>query len=1055
MDIAAYSIRRPVNVWLLILVCILGGLFGYFNINRLEDPEFTIKEAVIAAVYPGASAEAVEREVTDVLETAVQRMPQLDEIVARSAPGYSELRVAIRDEFDSSQMTQIWDELRRRVGDAAADLPPGVSEPLINDDFGDVFGMFYAITGEGLTLTELHEAAKTIRRGLLMAEGVGQIEIAGVVDLEYLVEIPQAQLAALGVSPAEIATAIEDAQAEVPGGSVTADGLSLRVSPTGTSDSIEALRLLPIGQGEARILLGDIATIRRDLAEQPANIIRYNGQPAVTLGVAGLSGVNIVDVGEAVSRRLEEIGPEIPLGVEMHSIYDQPEVVDEAINSFVIDLGISLGTVALCLCLAMGLKAGALVSSVLLLSIGGTLLAMFTMGLELERVSLAGLVIAMGMLIDNALVVCDGIQVRMRKGKSAWSAARETLRSTQVSLFGATAIGILAFSGVGLSQDMTGEFLFSLFAVIAISLSLSWVLGLTVVPMLAYYWLAKPEERDDPREEEEAGKEDGRRRAGTREEEAGKDRDERDPAFRGAFYDFFRGVLRLSLRGSLLVIAGAVALTVLAGIGFTRVEQAFFPYADMPLGFVDIEGRSGADIRATDAHVAEVEAWIVEEFPEIRSVLRTVGQGATRFVLTYAPQQPDPRYAQLILMVDEADELDAVMARINRELPERFPGLSVNGARLLFGENPEARIEARFHGPSADVLRALSEEAQTRIRAEGTLENVRDDWGQREIVLRPVLDLERMAELGVTRQDVSQALLAVGDGAEVGVLVENEEQRPIMLRAPDADRARPENILDAMVWSTTAQTYVPLRQVASGVELVQGESAIHRLDRERIIRVRAEPPVGIQADEGRNAIVDTIEAMELPPGYRLSWGGEYETSSDANETLLATMAAPYLIMFVTTVLLFAAFRQALVVWMVVPMSIIGVALGLLVASQPFTFVALLGLLSLTGLLLKNAIVLVEEIEQQIAQGKQRRVAIIEGTTSRVMPILLLAVTTILGMIPLLTDPLFVSMAVAMMGGLGVSAVLTLFVVPSLYDWIVPWDKGRGDSAGDGKGKEDA
>ena len=1056
MDIATYSIRRPVNIWLLILICTFGGIFGYFQVNRLEDPEFTIKEAVVVTPYPGADAEQVEREVTEVLETVAQRMPQLDEMETRSLPGLSELRITIRDEFQSDQLTQIWDELRRRLRDAEGDLPPGAGSPIVNDDFGDVFGIYYALTGEGLTITELHEAAKTIRRGLLEADGVGQIEIAGVIDLEYVVEIPQAQLAALGVSPQELATAIEDAQTELSVGDIRAGGLSLRVSPSGAYDSIEALRLLPVGTGQSRLLLGDIATIRRALAEQPAQITTYNGQPAITLGIAGLSGINIVDVGEAVERRLSEIAPDIPAGVDLHSIYDQPQTVAQAINSFVVDLLISLCIVAVCLCIVMGFKSGTIISAVLLLSIGGTLLAMFAMSLDLERVSLAGLIIAMGMLVDNALVVADGIQARMRRGLSAIGAAKETLASTQWSLFGATVIGILAFAGIGLSQDSTGEFMFSLFAVIGISLAISWILGVTAVPMLAYYWLAPKGKREEPEGDEE---DDSKSEGDEGQEQAGKDdekseKDTRDPAFRGAFYDFFRGAVRVSLKVSVLVIIGAAALTFVAVLGFAKVEQAFFPNTDTPIGFVDIEARSGTDINLTNQRAAAVEAWIREEFPQVRAVLRTAGQGATRFVLTYAPQQPDPRYAELLVLVEDADDLDPMLSRINTELLQLFPDLQVNGSRLLFGENPEARIEARFHGPDIAVLRALSERAQTLMRAEGTLDNVRDDWGQREIVLKPRLDLERMAEMGVTRQDVQQALLAVGDGAQLGVLVEDEEQRPIVLRAPETDRARPDNLLDAMVWSSGAQTYVPLRQVASQVDLVQSESVIHRRDRERVVGVRGEPPIGTYAEPAREQIAGIIEGIELPPGYRLTWGGEYEGSSDANEAVLGTIAAPYLGMFVITILMFAAFRQAFVVWLVVPMSIIGVALGLLISGQPFTFVALLGLLSLTGLLLKNAIVLVEEIEQRIDAGDERRVAIVEGTVSRVQPILLLAATTIFGMVPLLTDLLFSSMAVAMMGGLGVSAILTLFVVPCLYDLIVPWDKGRKDEKDEDEKKED-
>lgn len=1030
MDFARYAIHRPSSIWLLILLCIFGGLFGYFNVNQLEDPEFAIKEAVVITTYPGADAMRVEREVSDVLETAIQRMPQVEEVRSRSVAGMSELRVQLYDHYGGDVIDQAWDELRHRVSDAQSSLPPGAGPSSVNDDFGDVYGIYYAMTGAGLTLTELHEAAKDLRRGLMTTEGVASVEIGGVIAEQYSVEISQAQLAALSLSPQELSQAIEDAQTEVHAGSVSVDGLRMRLSPTGAYDSVEALRLLPIGTGDARILLGDIATIRRDMAEQPSQIIHYDGEPAITLGIAGRSAVNIVDVGAAVDARLAELMPEIPAGIELHRIYHQPSVVESAVNGFVVSLLISLLIVAVCLCLAMGLKAGATVSSILLLSIGGTLFVMYASGIELERVSLAALIIAMGMLVDNALVICDGIQIRMKRGLGALRAARDTLVATQWPLLGATVIGILAFSGVGLSDDQSGEFLFSLFIVIFISLLLSWALAVTVVPMLAYYWLAKPEQRDafddapaDP--------------APTMNGIDGSDAEGRDPAFSGRVYDGFRRVMRLALGHAWLVVVGAALLTVLSVVGFAALPQSFFPPSATPIGLVDMHTRSGSDIRLTNARAAELEAVIMEEFEEVRGVARMVGQGGMRFMLTYSPQQPDRSYAQLMLLVDDANDLDPILARINREMSDRFPDLDIHGLRLVFGANPAARVEARFSGPDTETLRRLSERAQALIREEGTLVNVRDDWRHREIVLRPRLDLERMAEAGLTRQSVAQALLTASEGMDLGVLIDAEEQHPILLRVPESERPAPEALLDTLVWSPAAERYIPLRQVADSVDAVMVEEVIHRRDRERVISVRAEPPVGMEASEARERIVDLIEGMALPAGYRLEWGGVYEDSSGAEGALLGTIVAPYLVMLMLTIVMFSSFRHALVVWLVVPMSICGVVLGLAITGVPFSFLALFGVLSLTGLLLKNAIVLVEEIDAQVRAGKTRTTAIIEGTTSRLMPIVLLAMTTILGMSPLLFDPLFLSLAITMMGGLGVSVVLSLLVVPCLYQLIIP------------------
>ncbi|MDR7191334.1 efflux RND transporter permease subunit [Luteimonas terrae] len=1025
MDIARYAIRNPVNVWLLILACLLGGVFAYFNLERLEDPEFTIKEAVVTTIYPGASAEQVELEVSDVLESAVQQLNQLKQVRTTSRPGYSELRVEILERYSSEEIPQIWDELRRKINDTAASLPPGAQAPVVNDDFGDVFGLYYAMTGDGLTRTELHEAAKTLRRGLLPVEGVGKVEIAGAIEERFVVEIPQARLAALRIAPEEIAGALADAETELHAGGLRSEDLYLRVAPGGAFDSLEALRTLPVGRGDARVTLGDIAQIRREFAERPAQIIRHDGREALTIGVAGLPSVNIVDVGKAVDAALAQLEPTLPLGVELHPIYQQADVVDEAVTGFAINVAMSLAIVIGVLCLVMGWRAGVIIGAVLLLTVGGTLLAMYLLGLQLERVSLAALVIAMGMLVDNAVVICDGMQVHLRQGRSAMRAASESVRLTQWSLLGATIIGILAFAGIGLSQDTTGEFLFSLFSVILISLLLSWVLAITVVPLLGYWWLASKDARE--RDDEDASKDD-----------AG------DSPYQGKVYDRFRGVLDARLGRAGLTVTLATVLTIGCVIGFGFLPQSFFPPASTPMAFVDINTRQGSDIRATDAAVREVEDYLAEEFPDVRSRVSFVGQGASRFMLTYAPAMPDSAFAQIILLVDDADVLEDMLTRLNREAGGRFPELRVHAARLMFGGASEARVEARFSGPSGDTLREIAARAEAIFRDSPMLENVHHDWGERELVLRPQLDLQRMAEAGLGRQDIAQALTMATEGVPLAVVREGDAQRQVLLRAPEDERPAPEGLLGRLAWSAGASAYVPIAQVADRVEVVQEDAAIQRRDRVRTIAVQAEPVVGVEASDAHAEIREAIETMPLPPGYTLTWGGEFESSGDAQTALMRTLLLPYLGMILVTVLLFARVRQPVVIWLVVPMSICGVTIGLAISGQPFGFVALLGLLSLTGLLLKNAIVLVEEIDRQIAEGGNNRAAIVEATTSRLVPVTMAAGTTVLGMVPLLFDDLFASLAVTIMGGLAFATVLTLVVVPCLYLLIfkVPRDDDR-------------
>lgn len=1015
MDIARYAIRKPVNVWLLILACLVGGLFAYFNLERLEDPEFTIKEAVVTTIYPGASAEQVEREVSDVLESAVQQLTQLKRVRTTSRPGYSELRVEILERYSSEEIPQIWDELRRKINDTAATLPPGAQAPVVNDDFGDVFGLYYAMTGEGLTRTELHEAAKSLRRGLLPVEGVGKVEIAGAIEERFVVEIPQARLAALRISPEEIAGALADAETELHAGGLRSADLHLRIAPGGAFDSLQALRTLPVGRGDARVLLGDIADIRREFAERPAQIVRYDGEEALTIGIAGLPSVNIVDVGAAVDEALAGLEPTLPLGVVLHPIYQQADVVDEAVTGFAINVATSLAIVIGVLCLVMGWRAGVIIGTVLLLTVGGTLLAMYMLGLQLERVSLAALVIAMGMLVDNAVVICDGMQVRLRQGRAALRAASESVRATQWSLLGATIIGILAFAGIGLSQDTTGEFLFSLFSVILISLLLSWVLAITVVPLFGYWWLADRDAR--ARDDTGSGSE---------------DHDEGDSPYQGKVYDRFRSVLDRRLGKAGLTVALAAVLTVGCVIGFGFLPQSFFPPASTPMAFVDINTRQGSDIRATDAAAREVERYLAEEFPDVRNQVTFVGQGASRFMLTYAPAMPDSAFAQIILLVDDADVLEDMLVRFNDEAPARFPDLRMHAARLMFGGSSEARVEARFSGPSPQVLREIAGRAETIFRDTPMLENVHHDWGERELVLRPRLDLQRMAEAGLGRQDIASALAMATEGVPLAVVREGDEQRQVLVRAPEDERPEAEAILDRLAWSAGAGRYIPIAQVADGVDVVQEDAAIQRRDRVRTIAVQAEPVVGVEASDAHAHVRDAIEDMPLPPGYTLTWGGEFESAGDAQTALMQTLLLPYLGMILVTVLLFARVRQPLVIWLAVPMSICGVTLGLALSGQPFGFVALLGLLSLTGLLIKNAIVLVEEIDRRLGEGGSGRAAIVEATTSRLVPVTMAAGTTVLGMVPLLFDDLFASLAVTIMGGLAFATVLTLVVVPCLY-----------------------
>ena len=1003
MQIARYAMERPVNTSLLMLLCLLGGLWGLLTMGRLEDPAFTIKQAIVVTPYPGATAEEVEREVTEILESAIQQMPQLYEITSKSMPGVSEITLEIEDTYGGSEMPQVWDELRRRVGDAQRQLPDGARPSEVNDDFGDVFGLFYAVTAPGFSDAEQREIARFLRRELLTVQGVAKVELAGLTEEAIYVEVPSTRLNRLGLPPDQVLGAFVTEGAMPEAGTIRLGDREVRVGPRPGFDTVAAIERLRIGTpgGTDQVSVIDIAAVSRGEIEPPDHLIRHNGERAFTVAVAGIASQNIVEIGRAVETHLDSIAPRIPLGVEISPIYEQHVVVDRAINSFVLSLLASIAIVITALCLFMGLRIGIVVGITLALTILGTFFLMRVFGIEMERISLGALIIAMGMLVDNAIVVAEGMLVGMQRGKDAKTAASEAADRTQLPLLGATVIGIMAFSGIGLSPDTTGEFLFSLFAVIGMSLLLSWVLAVTVTPLLGV-WFFKSAIGD-----------------GTM-----------DP-YAGRLYRGYGQVVRLGLRARWLVVLGLVAVTASSIMAFGLVKQQFFPNSTTPLLYVHYTLPQGADLRATARDLEAIEARVLAE-PEVEAVTTLVGRGASRFMLTYQPEQPNPAYGQLIIRTAGLDGLDDLAATLRTDLADDYPDAEIRTERVVFGPPTGASVEARLEGDDPDVLRALGAEAMVVMQTSGVLRDLRVDWRQRELTVVPVIDEERARLAGVGRDDIAQTIQFATSGIRAGTFREGDTQIPIIVRAPAFERLGTATLRDRTVFSPSEGVYVPLSQVVERFETRAEEALIQRRDRQRTLSVQGSEVPGLTADAAFGEVRPLVEAIALPPGYRLEWGGEYEAAGRAQASLGAQVPIGFLVMLVISILLFGKVRQPLILWLVVPMSVTGMVVGLLTANLPFTFTALLGFLSLSGMLMKNAIVLVDEIDAQRADGKPDAQAIVEASVSRLRPVTLASGTTILGMLPLLGDAFFQSMAVTIMGGLAFASVLTLIAVPTLY-----------------------
>lgn len=1012
MNIGEYSVRTPVISWLVVVILTVGGIFGFQKMGKLEDPAFTIKMAKILTQYPGASAQEVQDEVTYHIEDAIQRLPQLKRIkMSVSRPGLSDILVEFKDEYSADQLPDIFDELRRKMSDVKPKLPPGAAEPVVVDDFGDVFGVYLMLTGEGYTWRDLYDVADDIKRQLVLVDGVRKITIDGKQSEVVYLDVSRSRMADLGVTPTNIISVLGSQNVVVDAGNARVGDDYLRIKPTGEFSSVQEMGNVLISSRDRQLIrLSDIATITRAYEATPTKLYYHNGVPALSIGISMAEGRNVVTVGELLNRRFDELQTLIPVGMNLEAVYDQPSEVSNSVRGFVVSVAQAVAIVILVLLLFMGIRAGLIIGSVLLITVAGTLLIMYLYGIELQRISLGAMVIALGMLVDNAIVVAEGMQVRMQGGMSAVDAAREAVGKTIWALLGGTAIGILAFSAIGLSPDNTGEFAGSLFYVILISLSLSWITAVSTTPLLCAL-LLRPGSGDD----------------------------DHDP-YAGPLFRGYRRLVAVAIdhRGFTLLLVGA--LFIAGYLGFGYVKSGFFPASNTPLVFVDLYEPEGSDIRRTRDDTLAVSRFI-RELPGVVQTTSVVGGPHQRFTLVYDSREPTAAYSQIIVRVENSDRIPELWDAVEQKLREEAPWLDPIIKPLRIGPGRDAKIEARFSGPDPQVLRELSEQAQAIMRADIEAVDIRNDWRSPVKLVTPVFNEQVGRQLGITREDLGDAMLFAFDGLPAGSYRDGNRVLALKLRAVDRERDDVDSLRDVQVWSAVLGTTVPASAVVTGFR-TDWENALLR-SRNRISTIIAScNSRGELATPLFARLKPQIEAMELPPGYTLSWGGEYEDTQNAQAGLGRSLPVGILLMILTSIFLFGKLRQPLIIWLTVPLAIVGITAGLLGTGGAFDFMSLLGALSLIGLLIKNAIVLIEEIDQQIAEGKEGREAILDSAVSRVRPVMLAAATTILGLIPLLSDVFFVNMAVTIMAGLGFASLLTLTVVPTLYAVLFRIDRGR-------------
>jgi len=989
-----------------VLLLIGGGILSFNGLGRLEDPSFTIKQALIFVDYPGASAQEVEEEVTLPIENAIQQLPYLDHITSTSSAGTSQIMVEMKSIYRKDDLAQIWDEMRRKINDMQSLLPPGVSAPRIMDDFGDVFGTFLAVTGDGYSYEALADYADYLRRELVLVPGVGKVNVGGRLVEQIFIEVSRSKVTASGFSMGDIQNLLSAHNLVADAGSVRVGSEYIRISPRSSNQlGLSSLENLLIGNlGGQLVYLKDVAAITKGYADPPQHIYRFNGQPSLTLGLSFSPGVNVVEVGEAIDARLQALDNQRPVGIEISSIYNQPGQVEASVNAFLIGLGQAVVIVVLVLLFTMGLRPGILMSGVLLLTIFGTFILMLIFDIELHRISLGALIIALGMLVDNAIVITEGIMISLKRGMSRMEAAVTIVGHTRWPLLGATIIAIAAFAPIGLSPDASGEFTGSLFWVLLISLFLSWVFAVTLTPFFCYLMFREESEADNKKAQ----------------------------PYQGAAYQIYRSLLHLALHYRWSTMALMSAALFAAVVGFGQVKQAFFPASSLPMFMVEYWLPEGSDIRTVNQDLSALEQQVLA-LPEVEQVTATIGRGAERFMLTYAPELSYPSYAQLIVQVKTYDQIQLTISQLRTLLNDQYPQAFTKFQRFELGPGTKAKVEARLIGPDPAVLRELGSQVKALFDAEPDAINVRQDWRQRTKLLRPVFDEAEGRRLGISKRDLEQALAMNVQGQTVGLYRLGSKMLPIVVRPPAEERNTVTQLQDIQVYSPARQAYVNIGQVVKQVDLEWADPLIKRRDRKRTLAVLADPADGLMPAALHAKMRTKVETVELPTGYTLMWGGEYEAQQKANKAVFAFVPLGLLVMVVLTVILFKSARQALVVWITVPLSIIGVTLGLLSTDSPFSFMALLAVLSLIGMQLKNGIVLVEEIKRLQEELNQPWLqAITEAAISRLRPVTMAAITTILGMVPLLSDVFFQPMAVTIMFGLGFATLLTLIVIPVLF-----------------------
>jgi multidrug efflux pump subunit AcrB len=992
--------KKPVTILLLVLV-LAGGLLAYVKMGKLEDAPFTIKQALVLTPYPGASPSEVQSQVTDVLEESIQALGELYYLKTENRAGLSKITVYVKKETRADEMQQLWDKLRRKVNDVQSKLPEGAGPSVVNDDFGDVLGVFYGLTGSGHSYRELEDEAKLIKNEILKVKDVAKVEIYGTQTPTIDISVSPSVMARSGITMADIARAFEAQNKVVDAGGIDVGSNRLRIESTGNFYSLDDIRNLTIvSRTGEHFRLADITRIEESYQTPASNLMRINGQPAVGIAISTVPTGNVVDMAAAVKESLQQMSGSMPEGFELVTLYDQGYESAVANQGFILNLIISVLTVVAILLFFIGFKNGLLIGSGLVFSIFATLIVMLCTDIALQRMSLAAIIIAMGMLVDNAIVVSDSALVNMQRGMRKRVAIMRACSSTALPLLAATVIAILMFLPIYFSPHITGELLSSLVIVIGVSLMFSWVFALTQTPFFIQEFVRRPR----PEELKSA-------------------------LFDGKYYNMFRRSLHWVIKHRYATIACMVLLLVLSAWSFKFIPKVFVPALDKQYFTVDVWLPEGSNIDET-GKLAEEMAEYIRTHGEAEMVSTFIGRTPPRYYLSNVAFGPQSNYTQLLVKCHTSEESRRLNAALQDSIRLKFPGPLIKVNKFELSPLTEAVIEARFLGPDPAVLDSLVGQAIEIMRRNPKVADARNEWGNMALMLRPVYDPVKAGELGITKAQMMQSVKSISDGVPVGIYRDNEKKVPVLLKSEGYDITDAASLGNFSVWN--GERSAPLSQVTERIETTWEFPQMRTYNRQLSMAAMCGVKPGHTMAEVHGEIRSEIEAMLLPPGYTFFWDSQYKDQGEAMEAIAKYFPLAFLMLIVILVALFGNFRQPIIILCILPLSLIGVAVGMLLTGFDFGFFPIAGWLGLLGMIIKNVIVLIDEINIQRREGVPAYTAVIESTVSRTRPVLMAATTTILGMVPLLFDIAFGGMAATIIFGLTFATLLTLFVTPALY-----------------------